>query len=44
MEESTEKYTVYIGRIVTPETIKHLKNHATVHVVDRLQGGGTGQS
>ena len=40
MEESTEKYTVYNGRIVTPETIKHLKNHAIVHVVDRLQGGG----
>ena len=40
MEESTEKYTVYNGRIVTPETIKQLKNHAVVHVVDRLQGGG----
>ena len=40
MEECTEKYTVHNGRIVTPETIKHLKNHAIVHVVDRLQGGG----
>ena len=40
MEESTEKHTVYNGRIVTPETIKHLKNHAIVHVVNRLQGGG----
>ena len=40
MEESTEKYTVYNGRIVTPETIKQLKNHAIVHVVDRLLGGG----
>ena len=40
MEESIEKYTIYNGRIVTPETIKHLKNHAFVHVVDRLQGGG----
>ena len=25
---------------VTPETIMQLKNHAVVHVVDRLQGGG----
>ena len=40
MEESTEKYTVYKGRIVSPETIKHLKNHAIVHIVDRFQGGG----
>ena len=25
---------------MTPETSKHLKNHATVHIVDRLPGGG----
>ena len=40
MEENTERYTVYNGRIVTPETIKHFKNHAVVHIVDRLQGEG----
>ena len=40
MEESTEKYTVHNGRIVTPGTIKQLKNHAIVHIVDRLPGGG----
>ena len=40
MEESTERCTVHNGRIVTPETTKHLKNHAIVHIVDRLQGGG----
>ena len=40
VEESTERYTIHNGRIVTPETIKHLRNHAIVHIVDRLQGGG----
>ena len=40
VEESTEKYTVHKGRIVTPETFKHLKNHAIVHIVDRIPGEG----
>ena len=34
------KYTIHNGRVVTPETIKQLKNHAIVHIVDRFPGGG----
>ena len=40
VEESTEKYTIYYGRVMTSEAIKHLKNHAIVHIVDKLPGGG----
>ena len=39
-EQGSEKYTVHNGRIMTSETIKHLKNHAIVHIVDTLPGGG----
>ena len=37
--KNNEVYAVYDGKIVRPEAIRHLKNHATVHVVDKLTGG-----
>ena len=40
IEESTEKYTVHNGRTITPEIIKQSNNHAIVHIVGRLPGGG----
>ena len=40
MEENSGKYVVYDGKIMTPGTIKQLKNHTIVRVVDRMMGGG----
>ena len=42
--KSNEVFVIYDGKIVRPETIKHLKNHAIVHVVDKLSGGGKKKS
>ena len=33
-------YAVYDGKIVSPAAIGHLRNHAIVHVLDKLTGGG----
>ena len=33
-------YAFYDGKIVSPRAIGHLRNHAIVHVVDKLTGGG----
>ena len=40
VEECTQRYTISNGRVMTSEAIKHLKNHAIVHIVDKLPGGG----
>ena len=40
MEENSGKYVVYDGRIMTPGSIKQLKNHTTVRIIDRMMGGG----
>ena len=39
MEENSAKYVVYDGKIMTPRSIKQLKNHTIVRVVDRMMGG-----
>ena len=31
---------VHDGKIVSPRAIRSLKNHAIVHVIDKLTGGG----
>ena len=38
--KNNEVYVVYDGKIVTPEAIGRLKDHAIVQVVDKLTGGG----
>ena len=40
MEENSGKYVVYDGKIMTPRSIKQLKNHTIVRIVDRMMGGG----
>ena len=40
MEENSGKYEVYDGKIMTPRSIKRLKNHTIVRIVDRMMGGG----
>ena len=40
IEESSGKYVVHVGKIMTPGTIKQLKNHAIVRIVDKMMGGG----
>ena len=40
MEENSGKYVVYDGKIITPGSIKQLKNHTIVRVVDKMMGGG----
>ena len=40
MEETSGKYVVYDGKIITPESIKQLKNHTIVRIVDEMMGGG----
>ena len=37
--KNNDVYVTYDGKIVRPKTIKHLKNRAFVHVVDKLSGG-----
>ena len=39
MEENSGKYVVYDGKIITPRSIKQLKNHTIVRIVDRMMGG-----
>ena len=36
----TEYKVVYDGKIMTPRSIKQLKNHTIVRIVDRMIGGG----
>ena len=40
MEENSGKYVVYDGKTMTPRSIKQLKNHTIVRIVDRMMGGG----
>ena len=40
MEENSGKYVVYDGKIITPGSIKQLKNHNIVRIVDIMMGGG----
>ena len=40
MEENSGKYVVYDGKIMTPGSIKQLKNHTIVRIVDRMMGEG----
>ena len=40
MEENSGKYVVYDGKIMTPRSIKQLKNHTFVRIVNRMMGGG----
>ena len=40
MGENSGKYVVYDGEIMTPGTIKQLKNHTIVRIVDRMMRGG----
>ena len=40
MEENSGKYVVYDGKIITPGSIKQLKNHTSVRIVDKMMGGG----
>ena len=40
MEENSGKYVVYDGKIITPRSIKQLKNHTIVRIVDKMMGGG----
>ena len=40
MEENSGKYVVYDGKIITPGSIKQLKNHTIVRIVDKMMGGG----
>ena len=35
MEENSGKYVVYDGKIMTPGSIKQLKNHTIVRIVDK---------
>ena len=38
MEEYSGKYVVYDGKIMTPGSIKQLKNHTIVRIIDRMMG------
>ena len=38
MEENSGKYVVYDGKIITPGSIKQLKNHTNVRIVDKNDG------
>ena len=38
--KNNEVHVVHDGKIVRPEAIGHLKNHAIFQVVDKLTGGG----
>ena len=38
MEENSGKYVVYDGKIMTPGSIEHLKNHTIVRIIDRNDG------
>ena len=40
MEENSGKYVVYDGKIMTPGSIKQLKGHTIVRIIDRMMGGG----
>ena len=40
VEENSGKYVVYDGKIMTPGSIKQLKNHTIVRIIDRMMGGG----
>ena len=40
MAENRKRYVTCNVKALTSETVKHLKNHAIVHIVDRLSGGG----
>ena len=40
IEESSGKYVVHDGKIMTPGTIKQLKNHTIVRIVYKMMGGG----
>ena len=40
MEENSGKYVVYDEKIITPGSIKQLKNHTIVRIVDKMMGGG----
>ena len=40
MKENSGKYVVYDGKIMTPGSIKQLKNHTIVRIIDRMMGGG----
>ena len=40
VNKSTERYVIHNGQVLTPEAVKHMKNRALVHVVDKLPGGG----
>ena len=40
IEESSGKYVVHDGKIMTPGTIKKLKNHTIVRIVDKMMGEG----
>ena len=40
LEENSGKYAVYDGKIITPGSIKRLKNHTIAHIVDKMMGGG----
>ena len=44
MEENSGKYVVYDGKIMTPGTIKQLKNHTIVRIVDKMMGGAKKKS
>ena len=39
-ENSGGKYVVYDGKIMTPGSIKQLKNHTIVCIIDKMMGGG----
>ena len=40
VEENSGKYVVYDRKIMTPRSIKQLKNHTIVRIVDKMMGGG----
>ena len=40
MAENSGKYVVYDGKIITPRSIKQLKNHTIVRIVDKMMVGG----
>ena len=40
LEENSGKYVVYDGKIMTPRSIKQLKNHTIVRIIDKMMGGG----
>ena len=40
MKENSGKYVVYDGKIMSPGSIKQLKNHTIIRIIDRIMGGG----